>query len=267
MKKIKYRTIKILTILLLVITCIPVQAKDLPANRSNDDCPTCSAENAPHYIDEDAVKEYQYLASISEQFNAEQAINNPFNNITRNTRASVVSQAWANSGINRFYQTDYNDKLCPNSDTSKTIASDGCVVTSFAMIASKYGINTNPVHVKDRFNADAPGTESGCNFPWFNAVTVYPFTSLKAQEITNKAWSISYDNIEGALLLNRPVLAFMNGPTGTHAVVVYGYERYSDGGEYHYIFNPDPRNSAHQMSLEEYQRDGWSVNRLMVYYK
>ena len=57
------------------------------------------------------------------------------------------------------------------------------------------------------------------------------------------------------------------GSSGPHAVVVYGYEHYSYGGEYHYIFNPAPRNPGHQTSLEEYRRYKWTVKRIMVYQK
>ena len=245
---------------------VSVSAKDIE-DENTDDCPTCSMVNAPHNIDYEAIEYYQTLAENAPLYNAREAAENPFNGTRSVLRASVTAQGWANSGITRYYQTDYNDLLCPNSNEHTTIADAGCVVTSFAMIATKYGINVTPLDVRTRINADAPGLENACDFPWFDVVLVSPFTSLNAQEITSNNWSIAYDNMEGAILANRPVLAFMNGPGGlTHAVVVYGFEHYSDGGEFHYIFNPDPRND-HQMSLEEYQEDGWSINRLMVYYK
>lgn len=244
---------------------MPVSARDVE-EENNDDCPTCSMVDAPHNIDYEAVEYYQSLSENAALYNLIEAAENPFNGSRSVLRASVTAQGWANGGITRYYQTDYTDLLCPNT-SSVTIASHGCVVTSFAMIATKYGINVTPLDVRTRLNADAPGTASACNFPWFDVVTVSPFTSLIAQEITDENWNVAYDNIEGAILANRPVLAFMYGPTGTHAVVVYGFEHYSDGGEFHYIFNPDPRNESRQMSLEEYRRDGWSINRLMVYYK
>lgn len=263
----KRRSLKLFILLFsLCVSLWPISAKDLD-EENNDDCPTCSMVDAPHQIDYGAVEYYQALAENASLYNSREAAENPFNGSRSVLRASVTSQGWANSGITRYYQTEYDDLLCPNTSSIYTIASDGCVVTSFAMIATKYGINVTPLDVRTRLNADAPGTESACNFPWFNVVTVSPFTSLTAQEITSTNWSVAYNNIEGAILANRPVLAFMTGPTGTHAVVVYGFEHYSDGGEFHYIFNPDPRNEYHQMSLEEYQRDGWSINRLMVYYK
>lgn len=256
----------LLVMLVLFGSVFPVSARDIEGE-DGDNCPTCDMLDAPHNIDYAAVEYYQTLSRNAELYNVSEAAENPFGSFRSILRASVTSQGWANSGITRYYQTDYNDLLCPNTSSIYTIASDGCVVTSFAMIATKYGINVSPLDVRTRLNSDAPGNESACNFPWFNVVTVSPFTSLNAQEITNTNWSVAYDNIEGAILSNRPVLAFMSGPTGTHAVVVYGFEHYSDGGEFHYIFNPDPRNSNHQMSLEEYQRDGWSINRLMVYYR
>ena len=263
----KKRYLKIFVILFsLSVTLMPVSARDLE-RENNDDCSTCSLVEAPHNIDYDAVEYYQSLSQNADLYNLRESAENPFNKSRSVLRAGVIAQGWANSGITRYYQTDYNDLLCPNSSSEYTIASDGCVVTSFAMIASKYSINVTPLDVRTRLNADAPGTESACNFPWFNVVKVSPFTSLIAQEITNRNWNITFDNIEGAILANRPVLAFMSGPTGTHAVVVYGFEHYSDGGEFHYIFNPDPRNKSHQMSLEEYRRDGWSIERLMVYYR
>lgn len=245
---------------------MPVLAKD-SEEENPDGCATCSMVDAPHNVDYEAIEFYQALSENAAFYNLKEAAENPFDGSRSVLRASVTAQGWANSGITRYYQTDYTDLLCPLSNSEVTIASHGCVVTSFAMIATKYGINVTPLDVRTRINADAPGLENACDFPWFDVVLVSPFTSLNAQEITSTNWSTAYDNMEGAILANRPILAFLNGPGGlTHAVVVYGFEHYSDGGEFHYIFNPDPRND-HQMSLEEYQADGWSINRLMVYFK
>lgn len=260
---------KIIVLLLTVsASLMPVLAKDVEEENPND-CPTCSMTDAPHNIDYEAVEYYQSLSENAALYNAREAAENPFNHsLISVLRGNITAQGWATEGITRYYQTDYPDLLCPLSNPNPTIASHGCVVTSFAMIATKYGINVTPLDVRTRINADAPGLENACNFPWYDVLLVSPFNSLNAQEITNSNWDSAYNNIEGAILANRPVLAFMNGPGGfTHAVVVYGFEHYDNGAdEYHYIFNPDPRGD-NQTSLEEYQEDGWSINRLVVYYK
>ena len=260
----------ILTTCLFVSTLnAPVFAKDLPLPENDpNSCSSCNEDNEPRNIDYGAIAQYQYLSEIAEQFNAREAQKNPFGIRTRAANAYVTAQGWASDGIVRYYQTDYNDLLCPKSGGTSTIASAGCVITSFAMIANKYKFYMTPPQVLAAINSNSPGSYSGCNFPWYDIVNTSPFTSLLKQDITSTVWSSAYDNMEGALLSGRPVLAFMKASNGsTHAVVVYGFERYSDGGEFHYIFNPDPRNASHQVSLEEYQRDGWKVNRLMVYYK
>ncbi|WP_105305274.1 C39 family peptidase [Anaerolactibacter massiliensis] len=261
----------ILSLLIGISTCMTLAfARDYD-DGNGDDCPSCFVDTEPNIPDETAIAEYQYKAAHAAEHNSEQALKNPFKTGSviraRAINASVTSQAWANSGIVRYYQTDYSDYLCPKTSTAYTIASDGCVVTSFAMVVNKFGIYATPVTVKNRINADGPGTTSGCNFPWTSVNTVSPYNTLKIQNITSSNWNTAYDNIEGALLSNRPVIIYMHGSSGYHAVVVYGYEHYSDGGEYHYIFNPDPRNASHQTSLEEYRRDGWTVERIMVYYK
>ena len=182
--------------------------------------------DAPYQIDYGAIEYYQALAENTPLYNSREAAENPFaenpfNGSRSILRASVTSQGRPNSEIIRYYQAEYDDLLCPNTDPYTTIADAGCVVTSFAMIATKYGINVTPLDVRTRLNLDAPGTDSACNFPWFNVVTVSPFTSLTAQEIISYNWSVAYNNIEGAILANRPVLAYMNGPAEAHAVVVY----------------------------------------------
>lgn len=185
----------ILSIIIGMNTCLTLTfAKDYE-DGNGDDCPSCFVDTEPNIPDEEAIAEYQYKAAHAEEYNSEQALKNPFKNAatTRASRAFVTSQAWANEGITRFYQTNYSDYLCPKTHPSITIASDGCVVTSFAMVVNKFGIYATPVTVKDRINADGPGNTTGCNFPWTVVNTVTPYNTCSIF-------------IESALSLKSPFL-------------------------------------------------------------
>ena len=119
------------------------------------------------------------------------------------------------------------------------------------MIATKYGFDTNPLHVAERINADGPGTSSWCLFPWTGITEVSPFDSLTA-ETTNVSGN-SY--IRGALHKGRPVLVYLQNGNLRHAVVVYGFEQYDTGGYYHFIFNPEKY--SYKDTIEDYYNAGW----------
>ena len=275
--KVKFKVLGLICSLTLFTSTMAVHAKDLPADPNDPnggcDCCTMDIDESERQVDYQAIAEYIYLAEHAELFNAQQALKNPFRDaLHMMRRGSVIKQGWAGNNVTRYYQNDYpNDLLCPISQPQgPTIKDGGCVVTSFSMIVSKYGIISDPLETRTVINRDAPGTDSACRFPWYGVVTIPKFKSIHYNDITvpGKFKPNQYAMIEGAILNNRPVLVHMYHPDPNidpHAVVVYGYEYYSDGGKFHYIFNPSRDNP--RTTLEDYENAGYMINQVMVYWK
>ena len=266
----KLKTVSLIPVIVLsfFFSGLGVNAQDVPGDSGCTECTYGYSDE--HHIDYDAIEQYTFYADHARDYYDEQVAKNPFSEGTDIQhvlrRASVTKQGWAGSNITRYYQDDYNDLLCPKArPLGPTIKSAGCVITSFSMIVSKYGIVSDPLNTRTVINRDSPGTENSCSFPWFDVVKIPFFSSLKAQEITRTNWASANTVIEGAILQNRPVIVYMTHPSKSpHAVVVYGYEYYSDGGVFHYLFNPSKGAAG---TLEDYKKAGYSINRIMVYYK
>lgn len=73
------------------------------------------------------------------------------------------------------------------------------------------------------------------------------------------------DIIEGVLRTGHPVLVGMRGTVpddsgnySSHYVVIYGYEHYSDGGEFHYMRNTS-KDSLYQDTIQQYMKGPWYI--------
>lgn len=156
-------------------------------------------------------------------------------------RAAVTDQAWANYGIQQYWQDDWTNSICSG---GSSIAQVGCTITSYSMVASKYGVYKNPeqmFYLLKQYGA----IEANCNMTWNKTA------NQNALGLTFEHWNNTkhgnyteaggYQDIEGALKTGKPVIVGLqnvNNSNQKHYVVCYGFEKYSDGGKFHYIFNP-----------------------------
>lgn len=159
-----------------------------------------------------------------------------------------------------------------------TIAVSGCVVTSFAMVASHLGSNDNPGQVYNKVPL-----QEGCNFPYYVAANKY---NLTVEGFVSNDDGVTGDYaktfILGALRNNRPVIVGFKKGGSTHFVAAYGYEEityYPEGGSVkslnptageiivpnYYIY--DPWKGRDYNELDDYLNDGWKVHRLIAYGK
>lgn len=232
----------ICSILMLITIGTPVYALDGPADADEE---VDEQYNNPH-------PDYVSIAndeSLPKHINVDQKPS--FLMGTRSTYAYVTEQAWATDGITQYKQGDYNDIM----NGSCTIASHGCTITSVAMVLSKYGIYKNP----SQLNSDIKSRSGydGCSLNWNVLTQLYGITATPWSNGPNFLESVGMDTIEGALKTGNPILVGIHllGSTSTHWVVCYGYEHYSDGGEFHYIFNPGSENYT---TLEQYM-NSWYI--------
>lgn len=170
MKSLKKVTLLLSSILFSVNFLIPVNALDAPDGftQSEDWTDPTSSDIAAH-------EDYLQIAEEAEKgYHPQVRANTPFAKLSPRKAANgsvLIGQAWATSGISHFYQEDYpNIKLC--STENLTIASAGCVVTSFAMVANKYGHNTTPPVVVSQINIFAPGAQNACSFSWASMINL-----------------------------------------------------------------------------------------------
>ena len=156
----------------------------------------------------------------------------------RATYAYVTDQAWTNYGIQQYYQDDYTTPVCSGGSSMSQV---GCAVTSFSMVAAKYGVYKNPEQMFYALNATGAITDN-CEMTW-SVSGVQSALGLTMQHWNNSPNYTEADGkqtIEGILKTGKPVIVGLKkvGSSSRHFVVCYGYEKYSDGGTYHYIFNP-----------------------------
>lgn len=164
------------------------------------------------------------------------------------------------SGITTYYQNGNQSwsNTVLNGCSPLTIGQAGCAITSFAMIASKYGSTDNPGQVNTKlgsyassFNHDYAAAEYG--------LTVRGLTTVKGGIAENKSI------MRGTLLLGTPLMVTLAKPGGgNHFVVVKSYIRYSDGS---YRFGiKDPTYNKYNY-LDQYMKDNYTIYNIRKYYK
>lgn len=180
------------------------------------------------------------------------------------TRASLVDDQWNDFGVARYYQDDYTKSVCSGGGT---IAQYGCTITSFAMNLARYNVYRNPEQVFDDL-LHTGGILANCEMTW-NASSfsrAYPGMILEHwKNGPNYLESEGMKTIEKYLKYTYPVIVGMKNPTTskTHYVLCIGFERYSDGGAYHYTFNPQ-RGKAE--TIEGYMAS-WYIMDFTVLYR
>ena len=177
----------------------------------------------------------------------------------------ITDYANASSGITRYWQDNYpNTKLC--SSSTNTIQSAGCVVTSFAMDVSKYGITSTPPDVVYQINTYAPGTQTACSFPWASLPTISKYSSLSYYNLTDPGYleAPSLATIRSCLSNGYPVIVYMQDFSGnSHGVLCVSYYHYNDGSYKHMIYNPSMY--ANKNTLEDYMAT-WYISGIHLYH-
>ena len=195
------------------------------------------------------LRDYYIQTDVQEQQRARLA--------SKTARASVVSQAWANWNVTKYFQDDPQWGSNVMQTCGKTIASSGCALTTFTMITSKFYYTDNPGQVNTKVGGYA------CPLNYDGVGRKY---NLNDEQL---AWggqmeATAKSIIRGALANGKPVLVGMTHvSTGnTHFVLAYGYETYSDGGSFHYIFDPEGDNDYG--TLEQYMAN-YYIDRIYTY--
>lgn len=260
MKKIKNILLSFLCLSLINMT--PVLAENPPKDTNNDPMPMSSSFGYDPYfndvitqpIDTDLVS--QYLKIDAE--NQTRALSEP-NDMS--TYAYVTNQAWAVEGMVHYFQDDsrWANIQLNGCSAGNTFASAGYAVTAFSMIMTyNYrSYDTPPVTNTKLGSYACPFNYSGAASKY--GVTSHPLATTPQNEATAKSI------IRGALSEGQPVLVGMRkvNSTSTHFVTVYGYEQYSDGGLFHYIYDPEGNNNYG--TLEDYMAN-WYIQRIFTFY-
>lgn len=163
-------------------------------------------------------------------------------------------------GITTYYQNGNQSwsNIILNGCSPLTIGQAGCAITSFAMIASKYGSTDNPGQVNTKlgsyacsFNHDYAAAKYG--------LTVYGLATVKGGIAENKSI------MRGTLLLGTPLMVTLAKPGGGyHFGVVKSYIRYSDGSYRFGIKDPTYNNYNY---LDQYMKDNYTIYNLRKYTK
>ena len=224
----------------LIMTCTPISALDGPADAPAPDGPTTVN---PDFYSNDNYHPGGFEPRPS--------------HLPMTRRAGIYDQAWASEGVAVYYQDDIPSSVTCSGGTP--LSEVGCAVTSFAMVIAKYGIYMTPEQVFYALS-DTGGILPDCNMTWdINSVSE-AFNGLQMTRWANNqgGWyleSVGMEVIERQIRdYGRPVIVGLReaGSTWQHYVVCYGYEKYDDGGVFHYIYNPQ-RNSP--TTLEGYMAD------------
>ncbi len=144
-----------------------------------------------------------------------------------------------------------------------TIGSEGCALTSFAMVATHFGEASTPAQVVERLGEYAYPLE------WVAAEPRYGFHVLRKDSIRFRDSRLHdpewvRDTIEDTLADGYPVIiGILQTSTGTpHFIVAYGLEPDGEGG--YSILVRDPSVNSDYAHWEDVP-SGWEVTRLVVY--
>lgn len=155
-------------------------------------------------------------------------------------------QPWSNTLLNGCVSQPY------------TIGEAGCAITSFAMIASKYGSTDNPGQVNTKMGSSA------CNFNHSLAASLYGLT-LNPLAVNGSTISSNYTTMRGSLVLGKPLMVTLGKPGGGyHFVILKSFIKYSDGS---YNFGiKDPTYNKFTW-LSQYMNANYTIVNLRQYYK
>lgn len=180
--------------------------------------------------------------------------------ILNGARTSVIKEAWAVNGMQHYFQDDArwgNIKL--NGCSTSTFSNAGCTVTAFSMIMTyNYRSWDTPPETNAKLG------NAACPFVYTTAASKYGVSS-HALATTPQVEATAKSLIRGALSNGNPVLVGMKkvNSDSTHFVTVYGFEQYSDGGSFHYIYDPEGNNNFG--TLEQYMSN-WFIQRIYTFY-
>ncbi len=144
-----------------------------------------------------------------------------------------------------------------------TIGSEGCALTSFAMVAEYWGVPTTPPKALERLGEYAYPVE------WVAAQPRYGFYIVRKDSVRfrdsrlhDAAWV--HDTIEDHLRDGCPVIiGLLQTATGVpHFIVAYGLEPIGDGA--FDILVRDPSTNSDYQAFSQIPA-GWVVTRLVVY--
>ena len=173
--------------------------------------------------------------------------------------AYVTQQAWATNGLQHYFQNDSRWASSIMKTCGSSIGSKGCALTSFSMIMTfNYRSSDTPLETNSKLGAYA------CPFNYSQAANRYNVNSHQLAH-SPQMEATAKSLIRGALIGGNPVMVGMHSTnsSNTHFVVVYGYEFYSDGGSYYYIFHPSSyTNNSH---LDQYMAN-YYIERVYTFY-
>lgn len=166
------------------------------------------------------------------------------------------------SGVTTYYQNGgqpWSNTYLNGCSSPKTIGNYGCAVTSYAMIASKYGFKDNPGQVNTKMGNGA------CNFDHALAKTLYKLSDSQIQQGTSI--SSNFSVIKGSLQQSKPIMITLLKPNTTdqyHFVVAIGIIFFDDGS--YLIEIKDPTYNKYKF-LESYMSDGYTILKMRTYVK
>ncbi len=159
-------------------------------------------------------------------------------------------------------QSDPRWSEVPLGTAGAVIGSEGCALTSFAMVASCLGTPITPVQALERLAEYAYPVE------WMAGESRYGLHVLRKDSVRfrdSRLHDADYvrDTIEDCLAAGYPVIiGILQVSTGTpHFIVAYGLERTEDGFR---ILVRDPSLNSDYERFEDIPA-GWMVTRLVVY--
>lgn len=168
-------------------------------------------------------------------------------------RASLVKYKW-------YYPTSYTQGGMPWSNdqlgnSSYTIGSHGCALTSFAMLASLHGSTDDPGDVNSTMGSYA------VPFAWDVGESRYNLPTMHYSSST-----LSNSDAEGTLAgilenTDVAVVGMKYGSNGTHFVLARGFRLYTDDLKID-IYDPGSKGYT---ELQDYFDDGYTVNRIIFY--
>ncbi len=160
-------------------------------------------------------------------------------------------------------QTDVRWRELTLGTDGATIGSEGCALTSFAMVASYWGVPTTPAQARTRLDTYAYPLE------WVAAQPRYGFYVVRKDSVRFRdarlhapAWV--RDTIEDHIRAGCPVIVgLLQTTTGApHFIVAYGVVPNGDGSVE--ILLRDPSENSDYQAWSHIPA-GWTVTRLVVY--
>jgi hypothetical protein len=174
-------------------------------------------------------------------------------------RSGVIDQAWAVNQIVKYNQRDSrwaNTRL--GGCTSDTIGTAGCALTSFTMALTYNGrFNVNPLNVNSTLGTKACAFDANYSAGKYSMRANILAASPQYEEPAKKI-------IRGGLKSLKPVMVGMKkvDGSGSHFVLVYGFEQYGSNSFLHFIYDPEGKNDY--ATLEDYMVN-WYITRIYTF--